>query len=504
MKHLYFRHYILFTYFFSLVAACTQPEIESEQTYVENNEQNIRALSVLLAKPFDMLSEKELDQVRLQTGSITKADYEASWGVAAEDQRQPIDSRADFDNLTATVDTITERIWGYWDKVDIPGAVCGNNSPYKIFIMKSKGLMNRLLGYTDDVIIYFEPGGACWDYPSCTGQNGVRGAANPNGIPDNFMNLGDFIDPQTEGGSPNAVISPLILRNHPAGDNIETAWWNKVFIPYCTGDVFTGDRVATYTDEETGESITYHHVGAKNMEAVIQYLKEEFPRIDRLMVSGFSAGGVGALTNYHFIRKALSPNKSYLLNDSGPIFPAADDTYNQYRLHQKISHQWNTGYLIDKLHSDFTQVDLAADLGQIHTLLAEAYPDDPLAILLFSRDANFSAYSYARFYDLDEGDPEDAEAILTLWNEDISNLVDLYDEHDNLSYYIPYFRNMNESHGTTLIEFTGTEYLDSGIDAGDFIRDVLDGNPVESYWEPENASDAEVTDFWMELVNLLL
>ncbi len=149
-------------------------------------------------------------------------------------------------------------------------------------------------------------------------------------------------------------------------------------------------------------------------------------------------------------------------------------------------------------------MDITGDFGQIHTLLANAYPNDPLAITMFTRDTNFSGYSYARFYDLDESDPAQVEQILDLWSEDIDNLVATYDQYNNLSYYIPYFRDMNESHCTAIVEFTGTEYLNTGVDVGDFINDVLNGNPVQSYREPENPSDADVTDFWMDLVNLLL
>jgi hypothetical protein len=54
------------------------------------------------------------------------------------------------------------------------------------------------------------------------------------------------------------------------------------------------------------------------------------------------------------------------------------------------------------------------------------------------------------------------------------------------------------------VEFTGTEILNTGIDVGDFIEDMLNGGSVTSYHEPDNPADADVTDFWMALVNLLL
>jgi hypothetical protein len=459
-----------------------------------------KTLEELLNADFESLTGQEADLLRLYTGGMDQAAYENKHGpLDASDE-----SGAERSAHPAQ-DFLTSKVWGVWEKVDIPGAVCGNNTPYKIFEMRSTGYINWKLGYTKNLIIYLEPGGACWDYPSCTGQAGIRGAANPNGIPDNFMNLGDYLDPNIEGGSVNAVISPLILRNHPACDEMETARWNKVFIPYCTGDVYSGNRVAIYEDP-TGENLPleYHHHGAVNIERVIEYLRQSYPRIDKLLVTGSSAGGVGALTNYHFFRKALNPKKSYLLNDSGPIFSAVDDADNQYRLHQKINQEWNTGYLVDKLATDFPDVEVTGDFGQIHEALAQAYPSDPLGITLFTRDTNFSGYSYARFFDLDESDPDDVEEILRLWREDIDKLNATYDLYPNLSYFIPYFRNMKESHCTTIVEFNGTEYIDSGIDVGNYIEDLLNGNPVQSYREPDNPDDADVMDFWMALVNLLL
>ncbi|WP_240922944.1 pectinacetylesterase family protein, partial [Metapseudomonas otitidis] len=71
-----------------------------------------------------------------------------------------------------------------WQTVQLApetGAVCGDGSPYKFFI-------NRVPN-TTNTIIYMEGGGACWDYASCTGQTGIRGARNPNGIPDDYMKL---------------------------------------------------------------------------------------------------------------------------------------------------------------------------------------------------------------------------------------------------------------------------------------------------------------------------
>src|SRR5262245_58945160 len=98
--------------------------------------------------------------------------------------------------------------YGAWLKVE-PGAVCGNNSPYKIFVNYSDT--------SDNLVVVFEPGGACWDYDSCTGRNGIRGAANVNGLADDHYKLAPFI-------------SPFVNRSAET----PTTSWNFVYVPYCT------------------------------------------------------------------------------------------------------------------------------------------------------------------------------------------------------------------------------------------------------------------------------
>jgi hypothetical protein len=82
------------------------------------------------------------------------------------------------------------------------------------------------------------------------------------------------------GDVPVELAYPLLSANtdiNPMGD------WNRVFIPYCTGDTYLGSRVNTYVDPD----------------------------------------GVGSLNNYPFIRNGIEGvDQSYLLADSGPIVPA--------------------------------------------------------------------------------------------------------------------------------------------------------------------------------------
>ncbi|MDB4955520.1 MAG: Pectinacetylesterase [Myxococcales bacterium] len=337
-------------------------------------------------------------------------------------------------------------VYESWLKVEPPGAVCGNNSQYKFFANFS--------AKSDNLVVVLEPGGACWDYDSCTGKNGIRGAANVDGIPDNHTDLAPFI-------------SPFLNR---FDDTSPTTDWNMVYVPYCTGDVHTGNAVATYTDT-AGDSVEFHHEGHADMQQIVSWIDDNFTHVPKMLVTGCSAGGVGALVNYHYLRKGVhAAEQGYLLDDSGPAFPS-----NSYSgpMHQKIRSAWNIDAIPD-LPSSF----MPADLGTINTALADEFPHDRLATTFFRRDFNFSVYSYERFYNFP---PKDE--IMRMWNSDTNLLTDLYDTKQNLYYFIPYWRNLNESHCTTVLTFAGSNIEDHDMTLQQWVKDLVTDQPIQSMSE---------------------
>ena len=345
-----------------------------------------------------------------------------------------------------------------WEKVEIPGTVCGNGSQYKFFVNYSET--------SDDVMMIFEPGGGCWDFESCSGQTSL-GAANPNGIPDDHLN--GFL----------GVHTPLLNREFP--DN-PVADWNYVFMPYCTGDVHTGRAVTVYSDPAGIEpDLEYHHNGHDNVVAAVDWLSVQFPQVPRMLVTGCSAGGAGATANYYFIRTGMNIERSYLLADSGPIFP--NSTFSQ-PLHDQINESWRVD---EVLLENPRFAGLEADFGLMNTMLADEFPDDRLAMAFFRRDFNFSRYSYERFY---EPTPT-KEEILDMWWDDTQKLMEQLDGRDNLSYYIPYWRAFNDSHCTIIgISWNGTEIQEAGVDLSDYVDHVLDDDqPLQSWLESEQPGE---------------
>lgn len=349
-------------------------------------------------------------------------------------------------------------VYGQWVKVEPPGTVCGNGSQYKFFVNYSET--------SDDVMMIFEPGGGCWDFESCSGQTSL-GAANPDGIDDHHLN--GFL----------GVHTPLLNRDFPGSP---VADWNYVFIPYCTGDVHTGRATAVYSDPQGLEpDLEYHHSGHENVMAAIEWMAGQFPSIPRMLVTGCSAGGAGATANYYFVRTGLQIERSYLLADSGPIFPSS--TFSA-PLHDKINASWRVDEVLAE-QPEFAEI--MDDFGNINTVLADSFPDDRLAVAFFRRDFNFSRYSYERFYEPTPDKPE----ILAMWWDDTQKLMAQFETRDNLSYYVPYWRSFNDSHCTMVgLTWDGTEIQEEGIDLGGYLDLVLDDDaPLQSFLESEQPSE---------------
>jgi hypothetical protein len=368
-----------------------------------------------------------------------------------------------------------------WLKVELPGTVCGDGSQFKFFV--------NYTNKSNDVTVSFEPGGACWDYDSCAGNTGVRGAANPHGIADDHMTQYQYLN---------------FLRR--SADN-PAANYNMVFVSYCTGDVHTGNNVITYTssgpvDGGTGDGgageLTFHHAGHANTLAVIDWMHKTFPVVPRLFVTGCSAGGAGAMVNYAFMREGMgsSVQCGYLLDDSGPIFHSSGPSA---QLIETIRASWNVDPVLDSLQGmlPIPSSAIKADFGLINVATARRYPHDRLTQVAYRMDLNYSLYSYQRFY------PGSTEAqIHAFWWQDLQSLMATYDAEPNLAYYFPFFRQDNCSHCVSIPPLgdppaipldtnkaLAQPWLGSGIpadmiDLKQFSEDLLDDKkPLKSYVE---------------------
>lgn len=170
------------------------------------------------------------------------------------------------------------------------GAICLEGKPYQVSVHR---------GTTNQVLLYLEGGGACWDYLTCRVLGTAKREAN---------------------GAPESGIIDFRNPANPFRD------WNIVYASYCDGSVFTGDGIADYQGNRT-----FHH-GLQNLSAAVTAAVEAFPDPDRIVVAGSSAGGYGTFAGYAVTRVAYPDTEILSFNDSGPGLQnpdASEDVQNR-------------------------------------------------------------------------------------------------------------------------------------------------------------------------------
>jgi hypothetical protein len=268
--------------------------------------------------------------------------------AAREDAAAP-DSTSDAGGIvlgapiTAPTDT--------WTWVDFPDTYCDDGSPTGLAVRTSSSGSNNLL-------IFLTGGGACWDATTCLQLNTAT--------------HGPFGQAQFD------VVAPTLNRGIYDRTNPNNAFkaYNYVFIPYCTGDLFSGSNIAMYTPPGGGAARPYYHVGHNNVVAYFERLAPTFPNPGRLVISGSSAGGLGATLNYDAARTSFWPNvtRSYLINDSGP-FLSGSVTPSSFVA------DWIMNWHIDALTDPICGQACHTDPDQFFASLANAFPHDRMGLL---------------------------------------------------------------------------------------------------------------------------
>ena len=374
-----------------------------------------------------------------------------------------------------------------WETVELSGdgAACGNGTPYRFFVNRTP--------QNSDVVIVYEGGGACWDQKACLGQ-GKLGASNPDGIPPDYIRT----------GVANGLVTPFSSRNDPF-QQVQTQSWNIVFLPYCTGDVHSGSKLTVYDDADPANPRVQHHAGQANIRNAAKWLRANLGQPRQMMLTGYSAGGVGSTVTYALMRETLQPTgKATLLADSGPLMAAPRSEAQAPQrggpppslpLHDKIREVWGLdepGGLVKGYGATLPGFD-PDDLGSVNRSLARHYPEDRFGFMVFSADMNFSAFSYEKFYpDIANAPTPMAyrEALMKRWVPDVQRWHEDLALTPNVSFHIPYFRNFNDSHCLSIVDFSGTGIESAGVSSvASFIDANLDRGPIMRNVEPENVED---------------
>jgi hypothetical protein len=178
-----------------------------------------------------------------------------------------------------------------WTWMPVPGMACGNGS--------ATGVGVNLRPGATKLFVFLQGGGACWDAFTCFV---VRSAAHLDGYGAAQL-----------AGDVRALAGGLLDRTN-AGSAFKDA--SFVFVPYCTGDLHGGQRVASYAPGNPAFDV--HHVGRRNLETLLPLLKATVPGATTVWVAGSSAGGYGTLLNLERIAVAFAGAEVHALADCSP------------------------------------------------------------------------------------------------------------------------------------------------------------------------------------------
>jgi hypothetical protein len=157
-----------------------------------------------------------------------------------------------------------------WNRL-IPGdpTLCAKGGEYAFWARQ---------GASDNLLIYFEPGGACWDGNTCAQDNLFYKSV-----------VDDRSDPNFQFG-----IFDLANPSNPFAD------YDMIYIPYCTGDIHWASYTRTYTAAD-GSALTIFHQGFTNASTVLSWVYASLPQPESLFMTGCSAGSPASILHAPYI-----------------------------------------------------------------------------------------------------------------------------------------------------------------------------------------------------------
>lgn len=192
-----------------------------------------------------------------------------------------------------------------WERIEAgDGAQCALGDRYSFFYHPD--------GDATQLLIYFEGGGACWDWVSCSGMfdTGVERDEISQ-----YRGIFDF--------------------SNPANPFQEYA---VLFIPYCTGDVHIGNVDRAYGENKAARPVT--HRGARNVDQALQWVKARLDDPKRVVVAGASAGSYGAIFHAPRIAELYPSADLVTIGDSGvPLLKG----------YEEILESWGAGSILRPL-----------------------------------------------------------------------------------------------------------------------------------------------------------
>jgi Pectinacetylesterase len=340
------------------------------------------------------------------------------------------DTDTDSDTDTNTSDPgfvsgkLPEGEAGDWVWVKFANSRCGNNS--------KAGLSVRYSDTSDNVMIFLEGGGACINAALClTCPMGVL-SQNPG-------SSGIFDENREE---------------NPIKD------WNMVYVPYCTGDCHTGAN----TDVKVPGAGIKQFVGATNYHMFLKSIVETFPNTKKVLLIGFSAGGIGAAYNALITSQSFGDDVEISVIADGAM--AFRDEYFTPCLQQIGRDLWGINENLPPDCEDCIGED-GGGLYNMYKYVAQEEPGLSIGLISSLQDATMRSFFGYGLNDCKVTLPNYPGPQFTAGLEDLRGY--LQEIPFGGTYF---FKGMD--HGSTLFPSFFTKEVD-GVKLVDWFSDIIDG-----------------------------
>jgi hypothetical protein len=347
-----------------------------------------------------------------------------------------------------------------WTWVPVEGAKCRDGS--------ATGIAVNVGTKTDKLMVYLEGGGACFNQVTCGPLGG-----NPSSFGKSDFTT-RFVGQSSAGGS--AGVFDRADAANPLKD------WTFVYVPYCTGDVHAGNA----TDATVpGISAKQQFVGYLNVGLDLARVVPTFAGLSQVLLTGVSAGGFGAASNYVQVAKAFAPVPVFELDDSGPPM---SDPYLPSCLQGAQVALWGLDKTIlkdcggDCPNSSNYLVDYARHVGK-------TYPNVPFGLLESTEDAvisQFFGFGADSCSQLNAGTPPTSVPGPTF----TMGLADLRSKLDDL----PNFGSFIFT-GTQHTSIGGTMTLDNGVTGAVDTLTTPDGGIADGGPAADGGATVHLTDW---------
>ncbi|MET0390741.1 MAG: pectin acetylesterase-family hydrolase [Polyangiales bacterium] len=171
-----------------------------------------------------------------------------------------------------------------WEWIAFSGTTCRDGSP--------AGLSLNADTQATRIVLYLEGGGSCYDAETC--------ASNPAQV-----------------SAPFPLPFGIFDRSHPHNPVRD---WTFVYVPYCSGDLHIGEADNVSVEGVDGPQL---FTGRRNLVRFLERLKPTFPAAEQVLLTGVSAGGLGAILDLDLVQAFFAPVPVTMIDDSGPVLSTA-------------------------------------------------------------------------------------------------------------------------------------------------------------------------------------